>query len=328
MREHITKTMGISESDFAVAAHLKKPGLQPNVWWVGKYELVGERIVDVSLRMSTGWRAYMPLEDEPGLFLAFAGLHEAQDFRTAVLDWVRKYGLTLQFDPEELNPKDIVFLNMYLRDPEYSREVGEKYPEAIPRIEEYIEEQIRNSPFMHLEELRDEVEEAWETLAYYEAHASRNMSRLPPSPGAHLGFPHVFSTRPKTERWMIDGGAKAVAAERVADEVAGRCQLLPLGEQDGGAKGTDPQTTFAWMFDDLIGAMYLQMMWTMEKGVSIGRCKFCSELLPTRHAVKEGKPLGRKVRDDRTVCGDACRMAYNRARKREKQEKRTQAERR
>ena len=323
MREHITKTMGISESDFAVAAHLKKPGLQPNVWWVGKYELVGERIVDVSLKMSAGWRAYRPLEDEPGLFFAFADLRESQDFQTAALDWVRRYGLPLR-----IYPKDIFFLDMYLRDPEYLREVDEEYPGLAPRLEEYVEEQIRNPPSMHLEELRDEVEDAWETLAYYEAHASRDMSRLPPLPGAHLGFPHVFSTKPKTERWMIHGGAKAVAAERVADEVADRCRLLPLGEQGGGAKGTDPQATFAWTFDDLIGAMHLQMMWTMEKGVSIGRCKFCSTLLPTRHAAKEGKPLGRKVRDDRTVCGDVCRMAYNRARKREKQEKRTQAERR
>lgn len=83
----------------------------------------------------------------------------------------------------------------------------------------------------------------------------------------------------------------------------------------------DPHATFAWAFDDLIGAMHLQMMRTMEKGVRIGRCKFCSKLLPARHAAKEGKPLGRKVRSDMAVCGNRCRMAYKRAREREEKQR-------
>ncbi len=308
MSELINKIAGLSESDFAVAAHFKKPGLQPNVWWVGKYELVGERIVDVSLKVSSGWRVYRPLEDEPGLFFTFAGLREAEDFGTAALGWVKKHGLPLRLD---LN--DIPILNHYLLDPRVVKRASEDYPGLERRFEEYVEDQIRNSPSMSLEEIREEVEEAWETLAYYEAHASRDADRLPPLHGSHAGFPQVFSTRPKTKRWMLEGGAKAIAAERVADEVADRCHLLPLGEEGGGAKGRDPHATFAWAFDDLIGAMHLQMMWTMEKGVRIGRCKYCAKLLPARHVAKDGKTVGRKTRDDKTLCGDGCRMAYKRA---------------
>jgi hypothetical protein len=69
--------------------------------------------------------------------------------------------------------------------------------------------------------------------------------------------------------------------------------------------------TAGWNFESLLGAMYLQMYWLMASGSEIARCEYCGLLL----SLARPNPEGRKRRSDRRFCGDACRQAHHRAKK-------------
>ena len=65
------------------------------------------------------------------------------------------------------------------------------------------------------------------------------------------------------------------------------------------------------MFDNLLGAMYLQMYWLMTSSDSIARCEHCGWVI----LLGRPHPEGRKRRSDKRFCDDACRQAHHRSKK-------------
>jgi hypothetical protein len=72
------------------------------------------------------------------------------------------------------------------------------------------------------------------------------------------------------------------------------------------------ETDIVWTFDNLLGAMYLQMYWLMTSSASTARCEHCSQII----SLGRPHPEGRKHRSDRRFCDDACRQAHHRSKKR------------
>ena len=72
-----------------------------------------------------------------------------------------------------------------------------------------------------------------------------------------------------------------------------------------------PKLKGGWGYENLLGAMYLQMYWLMASGSELARCEYCGLLL----SLARPNPEGRKRRSDRRFCGDACRQARHRAKK-------------
>jgi hypothetical protein len=71
------------------------------------------------------------------------------------------------------------------------------------------------------------------------------------------------------------------------------------------------ETDISWTFDNLLGAMYLQMYWLMTSSESIARCEHCGLII----SLGRPHPEGRKRRSDKRFCNDACRQAHHRSKK-------------
>jgi hypothetical protein len=59
-------------------------------------------------------------------------------------------------------------------------------------------------------------------------------------------------------------------------------------------------------FDNLLGAMYLQMWWLMVSGDDLVRCQNCGQIISLASPM-EGE---RKRRNDKNFCDDACRQKH------------------
>lgn len=67
-------------------------------------------------------------------------------------------------------------------------------------------------------------------------------------------------------------------------------------------------------FLNLLGAMYLQMYWLLAAGEKhVTRCNYCGKLvrLTARTPTSEGQGKGRKPRQDKRYCNDACRQRHH-----------------
>lgn len=72
-----------------------------------------------------------------------------------------------------------------------------------------------------------------------------------------------------------------------------------------------PALESRWIFDNLLGAAYLQMHWLMTSGDNLARCEHCGRVL----SFARPHPEGRKRRRDKRFCDDACRQARHRSKK-------------
>lgn len=66
-----------------------------------------------------------------------------------------------------------------------------------------------------------------------------------------------------------------------------------------------------WNFDNLLGAAYLQMYWLMTSAGGLARCQQCGRII----SLARPYPKGRKRRQDKRFCNDACRQAHHRSKK-------------
>jgi len=66
-----------------------------------------------------------------------------------------------------------------------------------------------------------------------------------------------------------------------------------------------------WSFDNVLGAMNLQMYWLLASRGNLVRCEYCGRII----SLARPHPRGRKRRRDKRFCDDACRQAYHRAKK-------------
>lgn len=313
-------------TDFVAAARLRRSGVPSGAWLLGRCELEGDAIVDSTSKVSE-CVVYKPLEEVPDLFFRFARLYEAEDFATSALEWVRNFGLpkkTFRLDAKKwdlasLAPRTAIGLDPFSGQLELvSEEVWQhrqRYMEGEttdgPCPLWYVPEETQgNRPSMTIKELQEDAGVAWDTLAHYEAYVNREPERVLHLPDGSLHPEYELAVKSRSMdfvRWIIMAGALHIAEGAVTHMVNTHCSFKPSNKEDRQGQGS---SRWAWDFHDLRGAMYLQMMWVMERGVTIGRCKWCNNTL------SEKGPKGNKSGKKKMFCNNAHRMAYNRARSR------------
>lgn len=270
-------------------------------WWVcDEYEIRGEKIVakydfqpwvfiredsrpDMAIRSYQGgtdhrWREYKPLEQVPDLFLKLSRLGEdadASDFEEVALAFSHKYGL---LGGDNLRAED-----------------------ALTSVS--------------LSEFGKEARMAQFILKTYEAALNRNLEAA--EAAVHLccvEYPHLlppsFLDKKEQHKRYIQH-AIILAVSFVHLKVL---NLSRPGIQSTKAfYGPEPESGVRsiWVFDNLLGAAYLQMYWLMTSGGDIARCEYCGRVI----SLARPHPEGRKRRRDKRFCDDACRQAHHRSKK-------------
>jgi hypothetical protein len=250
------------------------------------YEISGDEIV-AALEYNPSreeWWDYSPVEDVPDLFLTFGKLYGQADFGQAALAFSDNYGLPGCW-------KDIV--------------EGER-------------DLTRPPTRMKVSQFRDEARRAWGVLALYESVLNSDAPAVKDL-FLELRDDTVFSLWNKFFRFeRINDSDPALlhiglmgAAQTVEEAVHELCRhrIRFSVESD---KSPDLSTVYtAWDFDNLLGAMYLQMWWLIASAGDITRCEFCGRSI----SLARSHPEGRKHRRDKRFCRDACRQAHHRSQK-------------
>lgn len=258
------------------------------VWWVcEEYEILGDELVakcPMFRDTKPGgqapprhWRSYSPLEEVPDLVLGFAGLRDQLNFERAALEWVSTYGL----------PGRTAFLG------------GNNHTDnRLPQSE------FRRVERATLQSFRKEVELVWSILSNYQA-----VLNGADSTGVIREYvPHGGGSKPVNLETTL-----ALTMTVVTQEVRQLCWpalYLASDGQEGRGK-LDSRVRSVWNFDNLLGAMYLQMHWLMSSGAQLVRCEYCGLIM----SLARPHPEARKRRSDKRFCDDACRQAHRRSKK-------------
>jgi hypothetical protein len=241
------------------------------------------------VRVHTGqyeeeWVSYNPIDDVPDLFLRFARLYEESDFDRAALDFTSKYGLPNGMDEA-----------------------------PAPFGEPGFETEAIN---WSLSQFHHEARRAWVVLALYEAvlnDEERTVRRLLSD---HSDIDVIEGWLP----WLPIGSAEHQndtlwvglrCAQEAAESIVHKyCRQHIVASFDPDTRpSVSYETDIVWTFDNLLGAMYLQMYWLMASSDSMVRCEHCGRI------ISPGRK-GRKRRSDKRFCNDACRQAHHRSKKR------------
>jgi hypothetical protein len=172
---------------------------------------------------------------------------------------------------------------------------------------------------MDLSRLLEESRRAWGVLALYEWVLSRDVEQARSLIAEHqrdtaFGWyfrPHELELAARTH-FPVELMLALEAAVRIAKSVSDRlCTAqVDFSFDDAVELGPSCIRTY-WGFDNLTGAMYLQMYRLMTSGGRLTRCNYCGRMIALSHT----DPSGRKRRRDRRFCDDACRQAQHRAKK-------------
>ncbi len=295
----------INRDDFVRASELQRRTGSETRWWkvCEEYELrepdeacrYGYLSYEVTPKYSPNredkWRTYYPVEDAPDLFLKFARLYRGGGdryvdslFVSSILDWVHKYGL-LGYDkyyylggPEET-------INNYSGSAYWAAGILAMYEAALNGDEEAAKGAVLEE-FLSVDPLVPEFKRIGEQR--FAAHKAEWIE----------------------DRWNGNylGYALTAAMELVAFTVREECfpTLHPID------RVSDPSKISAgWGFKNLYGAMYLQMYWLMAAGGDVTRCEYCGRII----SLARPHPEGRKRRQDKRFCDDACRQAHHRSKK-------------
>jgi hypothetical protein len=227
----------------------------------------------------------------PDLFLKFARLRGADDAVGAMVGWVRAYG-TLGHGERPYQPGSPQQLRQFWNAVEGAAGVLALY-EAVLNNDESRAESIflRDFPFV--------------------GPAGRIIKALDIPADAALDM--AIETTLEVVEKACDGDYLRYALETAAEavEYVVRNYCVPSLRVEDGSRDASGVTA-GWNFESLLGAMHLQMYWPMASGSEIARCEYCGLLL----SLARPNPEGRKRRSDRRFCGDACRQAHHRAKKR------------
>ena len=171
--------------------------------------------------------------------------------------------------------------------------------------------------------LREEAKRAWGILKMYEAVLNRDWKAAKLHRSEHLGelvdldLPLLSSDKdvPREEvPEMYLEDALLGAMLMVEDTVGKLCRPGSIFTKSAIFPEVDPSgVKGVWEFKNLLGAAYLQMYWLMTSGGDIARCKWCGLVM----SLARPHPDGRKRRQDRKFCNDACRQAHHRSKKQE-----------
>jgi hypothetical protein len=259
------------------------------VWQVCEegYEISGDEIVAALeyRTLSEEWRAYSPLGDVPDLFLKFGKLYEQADFEQAALAFSDKYGL----------------------------------PGGEQDVVEGETNLTRPPTRMKVSQFRDEARRAWGVLALYESVLNSDAPAVKDL-FLELRDDTVFSLWNNSfhlerindsDPALLRSGLMCAAA--TAEEVIHRVCRHRIWFPWKIDKSPDLLSSVytAWTFDNLLGAMYLQMWWLLASAGDITRCKFCGRII----SLARSHPEGRKHRRDKRFCNDACRQGHHRSKK-------------
>ncbi len=275
----------LEPTDFEEAYELASSYAEQGMWLVCDegYEVSGDEIVAALeyTDLSDEWFAYSPLVDVPDLFLKFGKLYEQADFEQAALDFSNDYGLPAG--------KDGVQGENGLR---------------------------RQRPRMKISQFREEARRAWGILTLYESVLNSDAPAVKDL-FLELRDDKVFSLWDKFFRFeqvedrnqLLLSIGLLCAVQTVEEAVHEVCRHRIVFSEESD-KSPDLSTVhMTWDFDNLLGAMYLQMWWLMASAGHITRCDFCGRIV----SLARSHPEGRKRRRDKRFCDDACRQAHHRS---------------
>jgi hypothetical protein len=263
----------------------ERPSEEREGWPVCKqYELhKGEIVARFPPEDFEQWEISWPLEETPDLFLRFARLYEEANFEQAAFAFTYEYGL----------PDGTVISSPF---------TGSERP--FPDR-------------MDLSRLFDESRRAWIVLALYEAYLNHDVQQAEALISDNrrdsmfgFYFRHNEVDQAARNRFPPELMLAIKVAVSVAKSVSDKLCTAQLDFSFDDAVELDPSCIrTCWGFDNLIGAMYLQMYWLMTSGGSLARCENCGRMI----ALFRTDPKGRKRRRDRRFCDDACRQAHHRS---------------
>lgn len=278
----------ISKEDFAVSGELLRDSQNGrSVWLVcDDYCTTGDTIHAVYPNSDAPqkWSFYFPIEDEPDMYLQFARIYEESDFNEAALAFSRKYGLP---DGDKT-----------LGHGAYAITVGESLP---------------------IKEFRRKVRSAWVALSLYEAAINKDarMARdlITKFRAEKKIHPHYAlasrssSDLTKKSNWLI--AALYASGEIALDTSTELCRQTFYFESKSRGDIDVSCLKLSWQFKNLIGVMYLQLLWLISSGGTLKRCDYCKRIL----SFDAPKPAKRRHRNDKKFCNDACRQAHHRGKK-------------
>src|SRR5215208_445885 len=275
-------------------------------------------------------RVYRPLVDTPDLFLEFARQPYEECSEEVVRDWVRKYGIlgygregeydygtdTNPWEDEDLGSRGSVR--------------GQKDEDSNqPTLWGFEQWDLdlygsKSGPVDNVRTFYTEVELAATVLRTYEAILAADgkwaMERLFES-RFHSPSDYVNSYEDEEgqiveygyydEKSISNEAALSLALSAVAKHVDDKLRYCHPGLDwwyiAQHAKDHSDLKQH-WRFDNLVGAMYLQMWWLMVSRADIVRCQnpMCGKIISLAPP-QEG---ARKPRSDKKFCDDACRQQY------------------
>ncbi len=217
---------------------------------------------------------YHPLRDTPDLFLKFAKIHVSRNQEDAVLDWTDRFGLLGGDNEGRLQDLDKVPISLFLDEAKRAWVVLSLFEAACNKDVPTIKDIVWNSDYRDVVDgFVDKLREDWPDEEYLET-------------GLRVAW------------WTVESTTQML------------CR--PAMQLEGAKYLADPMTLRrVWEFDNLLGAMYLQMYWLMTSAGELKRCEHCGRIV----SLARPYPDGRKRRSDKRFCDNACRLANHRNKK-------------
>jgi hypothetical protein len=258
--------------------------LSPDSWRVcDEYELRGNKIVArFDEEHVQKWTSYEPLVDTPDLFLKFARLCEAPNFAVAARQFSRRYGL--------------------LHEPWQRQEDLSSFYRRAKRawIVLRLYEAVLNADARAVESLVSTIVDENSGLT----DAFRDAFRV---------YEVLCPKLSEEGRWLTV--AMSMVTVLVGIEVQELCYpALDFEDPTLPLDYSKIRSTIG--FENLIGAMYLQMHLLLASGGNLTRCEYCKGLI----SLTRSHPEGRKRRRDKKFCDNACRQAHHRSKKKRTQD--------
>ena len=255
-------------------------------WICKEYEISQDRIIAKFGFEETPfrWRWFEPIEDAPDLFLNFSRLHRERDFAHAALSFSHQYrlpcGATLGAYDAYAPPEQLT-LERFFKESQRAWVVVSLY------------ESVLNQDEVAARKLLTDYQQLDDAFA-------RNFKTLDQEP-----------SRGTVSRTPLHNAlaASVAAVNRVVETSCGSTLVVGI---DGKHQAKPSDVRVLWYFDDLLGAMYLQMYWLLASGGNLVRCEYCKRMV----SLARPHPQGRKRRRDKRFCDDACRQAHHRSKKR------------
>jgi hypothetical protein len=253
-------------------------------WKCKRYERHGRWITaSFDADHMEGWHLYQPLREEPDLFLKFSKIWQDKNFPSAAQAFVSRFGLPCGT----------------------GRGKGSARPTRLS-LQEFFEESQR----------------AWVALTLYESVLNKDGAAAKRLLAEYRDLDEAFDECYKhTQQWALPDdivpltplqGALAASVSVVDDAVTRLCRQGTSVHFDRPDPDPSSAVKVTWSFDNLLGAMYLQMWWVVTSSGDLSRCEHCSRLI----SLTRPSPGARKRRSDRRFCDDACRQGHHRSKKR------------